>query len=155
AMNESTDKIERQITLRAPIARVWRAVSNAKEFGGWFGVDVAEGEFAPGARVRGKVTHEGYRHLVWDVAVVDVEPPHRISWRWQPDAKKQDANSDYTSEPTTLVTFLLRAVSETETHLTITETGFDALPPTRRETAYRGNSGGWDAQIQAIARHVA
>jgi len=38
-MNTSTDRIERKILLKAPRARVWRALSDAPEFGGWFGVD--------------------------------------------------------------------------------------------------------------------
>ena len=41
------------------------------------------------------------------------------------------------------------------TLLKLVESGFDAIPAARRAEAFRMNSGGWDAQMQNIARHVA
>ena len=46
-MAASTDRIEKTVLLRAPLARVWRAVSDAKEFGTWFGVEF-DGPFVAG-----------------------------------------------------------------------------------------------------------
>ena len=48
----NTDAIEKTVTLRAPRSRVWRAITNAKEFGEWFRVKL-EGSFAEGAITRG------------------------------------------------------------------------------------------------------
>jgi uncharacterized protein YndB with AHSA1/START domain len=150
--NALSDRIDKDIVLRAPLDRVWRAISSAREFGAWFGVDVSDGEFAPGARVRGRVTHPGYEHLVWDVVVERMEPPHVLAWRWHPDAV--DADKDYSSEPMTLVTFELReAAGGTQLH--ISESGFDRLPADRRDRAYRGNEEGWSGQLRAIEQHVA
>ena len=47
----STDRIEKHIVLRAPRSRVWRALTDAGEFGQWFRVKL-EGAFAEGATVR-------------------------------------------------------------------------------------------------------
>ena len=146
----NTDRIHKQIVLRAPRARVWRALTDAAEFGAWFGVKIA-GQFAPGARVRGQITHKGYEHLVMEIAVERMEPERLFSWRWHPNAI--DPAVDYTSETPTLVVFELQDVPE-GTLLTVEESGFDRIPLTRRSEAYRGNEDGWAQQMTAIQKHV-
>ena len=149
-MSPSSDRIQRVIFLRAPVARVWQALATAREFGIWFGVDL-DGEFTPGARLRGRVTHPGYQHLTWDVTIERVEAPRTLAWRWHPHAI--DARADYSSEATTLVEFELEGV-EGGTQLRMNESGFDRLPPERRDVTYRGNADGWAAQLQAIQTYV-
>jgi uncharacterized protein YndB with AHSA1/START domain len=148
----ATDRIERSILLKAPRPRVWRALSNPEEFGRWFGVVLKGTTFAAGQRVRGQVTYPGYEHLVWDVLIERVEPERLLSWRWHPAAVEPSV--DYSNEPTTLVVFELEDV-EGGTLLTVVESGFDSVPPSRRLDAFRMNSGGWDIQMQNIERHVA
>jgi uncharacterized protein YndB with AHSA1/START domain len=147
----STDRIERTVVLRAPRSRVWRALTDPTEFGAWFGVRV-EGKFAPGARVRGAITHPGYEHVTWDVTIERMEPERLFSWRWHPYAVEPGV--DYSKEPTTLVSFELQDSPE-GTRLTVVESGFDQVPASRRALAYRMNGDGWTHQVQAIARHVA
>jgi uncharacterized protein YndB with AHSA1/START domain len=144
-----TDRIQKQVVVRAPRSRVWRALTNAKEFGTWFGVRT-EGPFTPGARVTGAVTHKGYEHLTWDVTIEAVEPERRFSWRWHPGEVNA---SDCVGEPSTLVVFELQDV-EGGTLVTVVESGFDGLPAPRRGAAYRSNDEGWGAQMEAIRRHV-
>jgi len=148
---ESTDRIEKRILLRAPRARVWKAVADAEEFGKWFGVDLSGQKFAPGQITRGPVLHEGYRHLTWEATVQEMEPEKRISWRWHPDAV--DPGKDYSAEPTTLVVFELEDAPG-GTLLTMVESGFDRIPLERRAKAFRGNEGGWTQQMVAIEKHV-
>jgi uncharacterized protein YndB with AHSA1/START domain len=145
-----SDRIQREIFLRAPVSRVWQALATAREFGTWFGVDL-EGEFTPGARLTGRVAHPGYQHLTWDVTIERVEAPRILAWRWHPHAI--DADADYSSEATTLVEFELDDV-EGGTRLRVTESGFDRLPSERHDIAYRGNADGWTAQLQAIHAHI-
>lgn len=145
-----TDRIERTIDVRAPRARVWRALIDAKEFGSWFGVKV-EGEFAPGARVRGRITHPGYEHVVWDIIIERMEPERLFSWRWHPFAV--ETSVDYSGEQRTLVVFELHEIPG-GTRLTVVESGFDQVPLERRAQAYRMNGEGWTYQIKAIERHV-
>ncbi|REE18930.1 uncharacterized protein YndB with AHSA1/START domain [Paraburkholderia sp. BL27I4N3] len=151
-MNTSTDRIEKQILLKAPRSRVWRALSNAEEFGNWFGVNLTGKEFVAGQSVQGNITYPGYEYLVMDVHVERVEPEHHLSWRWHPAAV--DVKVDYSPEPTTLVVFELTEI-ESGTLLRVVESGFDQLPPSRREEAFRMNSGGWEEQMTNIERHVA
>src|SRR5687767_13658509 len=151
-MNESTDRIEREILLKAPRSRVWRALSNAEEFGDWFGVALKGKTFEAGGRVAGQITFPGYEHVVFDVLVERLEPERLLSFRWHPDAT--DPSVDYSQEPTTLVEFELKEV-EGGTLLRLVESGFDKIPPERRLKAFRGNSEGWDFQMQSIAKHVA
>jgi uncharacterized protein YndB with AHSA1/START domain len=146
----STDRIAKTVTLRAPRARVWRAISNAEEFGAWFGVKFA-GEFVAGATIRGHITYPGYEHVMMEVLVDRIEPEHYFSYRWHPYAV--DPAVDYSPEPMTLVEFTLDAANG-GTVLTIVESGFDKLPAARRAEAFRMNAGGWTEQIANITRHV-
>lgn len=146
----STDRIEKRVVLRAPRSRVWRALTDSDEFGTWFGVRL-QTPFAPGATVRGKITHPGYEHLTMELFVERIEPERYFSYRWHPAAT--DPQVDYSKEPTTLVEFRLEEAPE-GTVLTIVESGFDRIPLARRAEAYRMNEGGWTQQVQSIERHV-
>jgi uncharacterized protein YndB with AHSA1/START domain len=151
-MDPSTDRIEREILVRAPRSRVWRALSNAEEFGDWFGVKLQGKTFAPGSRVQGQITYPGYEHLVFDALVERMEPEWLLSWRWPLDAVP--AGVDFSSVPGTQVVFELTDV-EGATLLKVVESGFDGLPPSRRLEVFRRNSGGWDEQMKNIEKHVA
>jgi uncharacterized protein YndB with AHSA1/START domain len=150
-MNRSdTDRIERQVLLRAPRSRVWRALTDPREFGTWFGVKV-DSAFAPGARVRGQITHKGYEHVTWDITIDRMEPERLFSWRWHPHAVEPGV--DYSAEPATLVVFELEEVAG-GTMLRVVESGFDDVPLARRAQAYRMNGEGWTYPMGAIERHV-
>jgi uncharacterized protein YndB with AHSA1/START domain len=147
----STDRIEKSIFLRAPRSRVWRAITNAEEFGAWFGVKL-EGAFAPGARVSGRITTPGYEHLIMDIAIERVDPERLFSYRRHPYAIEPGV--DYSGEPTTLVEFRLEDAPG-GTRLTVIESGFDRIPVSRRAEAFRMNDQGWAEQLKNIERHVA
>jgi uncharacterized protein YndB with AHSA1/START domain len=148
----TTDRIEKSVVLRAPRARVWRAIVSAEEFGAWFGVKL-EGPFVAGASVRGRITHPGYDHLTMEVHVERIEPERLFSYRWHPGIP--DAAIDYSQEPTTLVEFRLDDDKQGGTVLTIVESGFDRIPLARRAETYRMNEGGWAAQVENIRKYVA
>jgi uncharacterized protein YndB with AHSA1/START domain len=145
------DRIERQIHLKATPSRVWGALSNAEEFGRWFGVALKGKTFAAGQRVQGQITHPGYEHVVWDVTVERMELERLLSFRWHPYAINPAV--DYAKEPTTLVVFELKEAGS-GTVLSVVESGFDHIPASRREEAFRMNSGGWEAQMKNIAKHL-
>jgi uncharacterized protein YndB with AHSA1/START domain len=151
-MNTSTDRIERKVLIKGTVARVWRAISDAAEFGSWFGVDFEGKTFAPGKQVQGKITYPGYEHISMEVVVEGMVPERLLSWRWHPAAI--DPAVDYSQEPTTLVVFELEEV-EGGTMLSVVESGLDKIPLNRRDTVYRLNSSGWDAQMENIKKHVA
>lgn len=144
--------IERQVLLKAPRDRVWKALINADEFGSWFGVAFRNQAFEVGKRVTGQITYPGYTHLVFSVLVETIEPEAKLAFRWHPYAV--DATKDYSNETPTLVEFTLKD-AEVGTLLTLMESGFDKVPLARRVEAFRMNSGGWDEQMKNIARHVA
>lgn len=150
-MNATTDRIERKVLIKAPRSRVWRALSNAEEFGRWFMVGLDSKSFVAGQRVRGQIRYPGYEHVVFDVVIERLEPERLMSWRWHPAAV--DPAVDYSAEPTTLVVFELADV-DGGTLLTVVESGFDQVPEARRLEAFRMNGGGWDEQVRNIDRHV-
>jgi uncharacterized protein YndB with AHSA1/START domain len=147
----STDRIEKRVVLRAPLSRVWRALTSAEEFGAWFGVKL-DGPFVEGAAVRGRITHPKYTHLTMELQIQRIEPQRAFSFRWHPYAV--DPAVDYASEPTTLVDFALEETPD-GTALTIVESGFDAIPLARRAEAFRMNDAGWSQQALNLERHVA
>lgn len=147
----STDRIEKTIVLSSPISRVWRAISDSKEFGEWFRVKL-EAPFRAGQTVHGQITYPGYEHLKMELQVVELRPERYFSFRWLPNAV--DPNKDYSGEPTTLVELELSEVAG-GTQLVIVESGFDALPAARRAEAFRSNEGGWSEQTKNIERYVA
>ena len=151
-MDTPTDRIERKVLLKASRARVWRALSNAEEFGNWFGVNFKGETFIAGKSVQGKITYPGYEHLVMEVLIERVEPERLLSWRWHPAAIEPSV--DYSHEPTTLVVFELAEV-DGGILLTVVESGLDKIPLARRATVLRLNTSGWDEQMRNIEKHVA
>ena len=146
----ATDRVEKQIEMKAPAARVWRALTDHREFSEWFQVKL-EGPFAAGQTARGVLTYPGYEGAKWEVVVQKMEPERLFSYTWHPFAI--DPKRDYSKETPTLVEFRLKAVPG-GTLLVVTESGFDKLPADRREEARRGHEGGWTEQVKNIARHV-
>ena len=147
---QTTDRIEKTVMLRAPRRRVWEALSNVVEFSTWFRTNFV-GEFAEGATVRGRPTFPGYEHLTIEIRIERMEPERCFSFRWHP--YEVDMTKDYSAEPTTLVEFVLEDAPG-GTKLTVTESGFDALPEGRRFEAFRENEKGWIDQMRSVTRHV-
>jgi uncharacterized protein YndB with AHSA1/START domain len=158
----STDRIEKQILLRAPLSRVWKAVSDPDEIAAWFGMRF-HGALTPGARlpvsivgtsVDPEVAAAQKKHagLKFEVIIDRVEPPRLISFRWHPGAV--DPGADYSQEPTTLVSFTLDEVPE-GVRLTVTESGFDRIPLARRAQAFEGNHQGWAIVVTLLEKYLA
>ena len=144
------DRIEKRIELRAPISRVWRALTDYREFGEWFRVKL-DGPFVPGQKSRGQITYPGYEHLKWEIVVQKMELERLFSFTWHPYAI--DPKIDYSEETPTVVEFRLEK-SAKGTLLILTESGFDKIPSGRRLEALRMNDGGWTEQMKNIERHV-
>jgi len=144
------DCIEKQIELKAPVSRVWRAITDYREFGEWFKVKL-EGPFVPGQESRGQITHPGYEHVTWKAMVKEMKPESLFSFTWHPYAI--DPSVDYSDEPQTLIEFKL-SPKNGGTLLEISECGFDKIPEHRRAEAFRMDDQGWAGQLKNIERHV-
>jgi uncharacterized protein YndB with AHSA1/START domain len=144
------DRIEKQIELKAPLSRVWRALTDYREFGEWFRVKL-EGPFVEGQVARGQVLHPGYEHVVWQAVVQRIEPERLFSFTWHPYAV--DPKVDYSTETPTLVEFRLEKSAD-GTLLKLTESGFDKIPADRRSEAFLRNDNGWTAQMKNIESYV-
>jgi uncharacterized protein YndB with AHSA1/START domain len=142
--------IEKRIELRAPVSRVWRALTDYREFGEWFRVKL-DGPFVAGQVSRGQITYPGYEHIQWEAVVQKIEPERLFSFTWHPYAV--NPKIDYSKETPTLVEFRLEK-SNSGTLLLLTESGFDKIPGDRRLEAFRMNDGGWTEQMKNIEKHV-
>jgi uncharacterized protein YndB with AHSA1/START domain len=147
----ATDRIHKEIELKAPRSRVWRAISNPEEFGQWFQVDMSGAKFEAGKPVQAKMTYPGYEGQPFEIVIDRIEPERLFSFRWHPYGI--DPNYDYSDEPMTLVEFELAEIAG-GTRLTVTESGFDSIPLARRAEAFRMNEGGWEEQIHNVEAYV-
>ncbi|WP_417388304.1 SRPBCC family protein [Gimesia sp.] len=149
-MSSNSDIIKKQITLQAPLNRVWKALTDYKEFGAWFGVNL-QSPFVAGEKTVGQITIPGYDHIVMEVEVHEIQPETLFSFYWHPYAI--DPGCDYSQEKPTLVEFQLKETAE-GTLLTVIESGFDAIPAVRRDEAFRMNDKGWTGQIKNIETYL-
>ena len=158
----NTDRIEKKILLRAPLARVWRALTNSDEFGAWFGVKFEE-QFEPGKAMHGRITgttvdpevakmQEAHKDMAFEITIEQVIPEKLFSFRWRPHAV--DPGADYSGEPTTLVAFTLEQKPD-GVELTVTESGFDRISLARRAQAFSANEQGWAIQMRLISQYLA
>ena len=145
------NRIEKRLELNAPVSRVWRALTDHREFGEWFRVKL-DGPFVPGEISRGHITYPGYEHLKWEAVVQKMEPERLFSFTWHPYSV--DPKIDYSKETPTLVEFRLEGTT-TGTLLLLTESGFGEIPSDRRLEAFRRNDGGWTEQMKNIENYVA
>ncbi len=155
------DRIEKSVLLRAPVRRVWRALTDSAEFGSWFGLRV-NGAFEPGRRLRAVVTpttadpevaeaQKAYEGIEFEIRVERVEPERVFSFRWtHPEAP----GADISAAPATLVEFTLEERAE-GTLLTVIESGFEQIPLERRAAMFAENEQGWSIQARLIEAHLA
>jgi uncharacterized protein YndB with AHSA1/START domain len=146
----AADRIEKRVEMKAPIDKVWRALTDHQQFGEWFLVKL-EGPFTVGQVTKGYITYPGYEHLPFTCEVAAMESPRRFAFTWHPFAIEPDF--DYSSEPQTLVEFTLEPTAG-GTRLTVVESGFDRLPAHRRDIAFQSNDGGWAEQMENIRAYV-
>ena len=151
AASTSTDRIEKLVNLDAPRSRVWRALTDYTQFNQWFGVSLTA-PFTPGAAVSGKINIRNYDHMTMTIWIESIEPERLFSFRWHPYAVEEGVN--YDAEPATLVTFTLEDAGA-GTKLTIVESGFDAIPESRRAKAFSMNERGWAGQAENIRKFLA
>ena len=147
----TTDRIEKRVDLDAPRSRVWRALTDHTQFSQWFGVSLTS-PFTPGAAVDGKLVNPKYAHVTFTFWIETMEAERRFSFRWHPYALEEGI--DYAAEPTTLVVFTLEDAGK-GTRLTIVESGFDAIPESRRAKAFSMNERGWTGQAENIRKFLA
>lgn len=156
-----TDRIEKKILLHAPLKRVWSALADSTEFGNWFGMKF-EGPFVPGALMRGVIVptkvnaevanaQQKYEGMPVEITIEKIEPETLFSFRWHPYAIEPGV--DYSKEPTTLIVFVLEERKD-GVLLTVTESGFDQIPLTRRAKAFTANEEGWGMVLKLIEEYL-
>jgi uncharacterized protein YndB with AHSA1/START domain len=147
----STNEIRKQLHIKAPQSRVWRAITDSAQFGAWFHVKL-ETPFVVGQPTSGQITYPGWEHVRFTLVTEAIEPETRFAYSWHPYAVEM--NKDYASEPMTLVEFLVEP-QDGGTLVTVIESGFDRLPSERIAEAFRMNESGWSEQLDNLQAYVA
>lgn len=139
------NSIERQITIKAPVAKVWKALTDAKQFGQWFKVDL-HSDFVAGKTTKGRNTLKGFEmDMVFHVK--EITPQTYFSYSWIPFPI--DQKFDYSKEEPTLVEFFLEE-TKNGTLVKVKESGFNKITASRRAEAFKMHTGGWEAQLKNI-----
>ena len=130
--------IDRQLDLRAPIERVWRALTDEHELARWFPktAELAAEQGADGWLDWGDLERHAIRVEAFD-------PPRRLVWRWA-----REASTPLDQAQTTLVEWTLEPLAADRTRLVLHESGFAA------PEHHRGNSDGWDEELAKLVSFV-
>ena len=150
SIHKDQDKIEKIVDLAAPVARVWQAITDHKEFGEWFRVRL-DNPFKVGETTTGSMTFPGHEHVKWVSMTEQMDHESLFAFSWPPSAV--DPDTVYDKEAKVRVEFRLEP-TETGTRLTISETGFQQFPEAKRLEVLRSNTEGWDIQAKNVATHV-
>ncbi len=149
-IQDSQDRIEKVVDLKAPVARVWSALTDHREFGEWFRVSL-DGPFQVGALTTGRMTFPGCEHMKWESVTEELVEERLFAFSWPPSAI--DPDTEYDVGAKVVVEFRLQAIYG-GTRLTIVESGFLQFPESKRLEVLRSNQEGWNIQAQHIATHV-
>lgn len=145
------DKIVKTVELNAPPAAVWEALTDHRAFGHWFHVALDQ-PFKAGRNSTGHITFPGHEGVRWLVFIERMDNEKLFSFRWYD-------THDGSGEPghgacEFLTTFELEP-AENGTRLTITESGFAALPEPKRTDMRRDITEGWNIQAENLAAYLA
>ena len=148
-MRTSEDRIERDITIATAVERVWEVITRPEHFATWFG---AGAPVTIDLRPGGEMTLDHGAHGRYIAVVVEVDPPHRFSYRWAegyPEVRATEASS-------TLVEFTLTPLGPDRTRLQVVESGFaDLVVPEGREwISYENHLRGWGDVLAKAAGYA-
>jgi uncharacterized protein YndB with AHSA1/START domain len=144
-----SDTIEREITIAAPVERVWELITQPEHVGTWFGDAGAEIDLRPGGAITLRWEEYGEVHG----RVERVEPMTLLSYRWAP--YKDPGGSEPVAGNSTLIEFMLSETDE-GTRLRLVESGFTSLEttPERQQELRQGNVEGWSIELGHLEEHA-
>jgi len=143
------NSITRVIELKAPIDKVWQALTDSKQFGKWFKA-AFEGPFVAGKSTHGKNQYPGFEFKL-EFMIKEMKPQTYFSYAWHPFPV--DKTFDYSKEEPTLVEFHLEKTAA-GTRLKVIESGFNEITAHRRAEAFKMHSGGWEEQLRHIEAYL-
>jgi uncharacterized protein YndB with AHSA1/START domain len=142
------DKIEREITIQAPVAIVWEVITKPEYISQWLGahleIDLRQG---------GKGTLVWSESLQAPLEIVEINKPHLFSFWWvAPDEETRPTRQQ------TLVEFRLTEEGA-QTKVRLTESGFEKLDITAEQKAslIAKHTPGWQeflSKLQLCAQRI-
>jgi len=139
------DIIQREILIKATQQRIYAAITNPEQVVKWF-PETLEGDYQPGSQPIFGFGEHGKNQLL----VVAAEPHEYFAYRWVPGANH--FLGDVQSVPNTLVEFRITEESDQFCKVTLTESGFAALPADMMEDSFKQNSGGWEFMLGRLGQ---
>jgi len=136
------DAIRVEVTIRVPKDKVWEALTTREGWSAWFGEDIT-GDFQPGT----EQTMDFGKYGTEPGLVVERVEGAVIAYKWHLGMKV--AGETYLDEQKTTCRFTLSEV-EGGTLLVMEESGFLRVPESRRQSAFKDNTGGWDAELAEL-----
>ena len=142
------DSIQREISIRATKQRVYEHIADAKKVVLWF-PEAVEGDYAKGGQPVLSFGEYGKSRIY----IVDAKPYDYFAYRWVPGSSH--LTTDVLKEKTTLVEFRIRETGSGDCVVTMTESGFSALPKEVVEESFKQNTEGWDLMLGRLEKLLA
>ncbi len=139
------DIIEREILVHATQKSIYQAITDPEKLIKWF-PETVEGDCQPGCHPIFGFGEHGKNQLY----IVAAEPHDYFAYRWVPGANH--FLGDVQGVPNTLVEFRITKESEQSCKVTLTESGFAALPTEMMADAFKQNSGGWEYMLNRLGQ---
>ena len=131
------DRIVVNAQIGAPCDSVWRALTEEERIAQWWGGYVSL-DARPGGRLTERWTDDGGREVITSGEVVRLAAPRMLDLTWADDDDDWDGS--------TRVLFQLAQAADA-TRLTLTHSGWEALPAPSRESVIREHASGWSRHM--------
>jgi uncharacterized protein YndB with AHSA1/START domain len=136
------DRIVVHAKIEAPRESVWQALTEEEHIAKWWGGYVSL-EACQGGSLTDRWTDDRGREVLTSGEVLWLTAPEMLELTW--------ADDDW--DTSTRVLFELAQVDEA-THLTLTHSGWEALPSSRREELIREHASGWSRHMANMEAHL-
>lgn len=137
--------VERSIWINASRTRAWRAVTEPEHLNQWYATyyhwEIPA--LQVGTTVRFYNKDDNADHQIARIEVVD--PPRKFTLRWEPDPRYPAM---------TLITTFMLEEENGGTRVTISESGYEALPDDVRQTWFDATAGGYTMSMENLKAYL-
>jgi len=146
-VNSDDFTVRRTISIKAPIDKVWAAITEAQHLARWFPQSAVLTDVSVGAE--GVFTWDGYEDFA--VRIEELDPPHMIAYRWSNDNARGVPTTRIADSQSTVFRFTLEPI-EGGTQLTVIESGFGSLSDPAG--SMESNRGGWNSELDELVAYL-
>jgi uncharacterized protein YndB with AHSA1/START domain len=146
-VNSDEFTVRRTISIKAPIDKVWAAITEAEHLSRWFPQSAVLNDVSVGAE--GVFTWDDYEPFA--VRIEELDPPRMIAYRWSNESARAVPPTHVDDSQSTVFRFTLEPI-DGGTQLTVVESGFGTLPDPAG--SLESNRGGWNSELDELVAYL-